>query len=159
PINRLTRANVVHQRARVVLERIQSLLARETEPGWSAELQPYTGPGQSITLRRFGRRAEEDQWIIPKLSCTIQGPGLVAVSGEAGNAKTVFLELLMRLRLPHEGSYYLDGRDVRTLRVADVRARMGWVDRHATFVPSLLNGTSDDAARAQLASALSFLLP
>src|SRR5262249_10898535 len=86
------------------------------------------------------------------------GPGLIAVCGEAGNAKTLFLELLLRLRLPHEGRYLPDGQDVRGLRVGEVRSRMGWVDRHATLIPAQWHGEAE-LARARVLRELAFLLP
>ena len=150
PVTRLGRANVIHQRARVAADRIKSLLEREPEPGWSSDRSEYTGPARQIELDRVGYKDLDGNWMIRDLSATLQGPGIVVVSDDGGPARTAMLELLLRLRRPHEGRIKLDGLDVRRLRVGDVRHRMGWVDRQRCLVdmPSLWPTASpDDAER------------
>jgi ATP-binding cassette subfamily B protein len=154
PITRLTRSNIIHQRARVASERIAALLDRRGEPGWSPELHGYTGPGREIELRNVGYRNAEGNWDFSRLSHSVRGPGLVAVTDHADGAKTHFLELLLRLRRPHQGRIYLDGHDVRTLRVADLRSRIGWVDRDRRIL--LVTGSAeagDDEESASFARA------
>jgi ABC-type multidrug transport system fused ATPase/permease subunit len=129
PVTRLCGANVVHQRARVAVERIGALLEREPERGWSPTLAPYTGPGRTIQLRRLSYRDAARNWVIRDLTATIEGPGLVCVTDESGRAGGTLFELLLRLRRPHKGRFFLDGQDARKLRVADLRRRIGWVDR------------------------------
>ena len=150
PVHRLGRANMIHQRARVAADRIESLLKREPEPGWSSEQSGYPGPGRQIELHGISYKDLDGNWMIRNLSATIQGPGIVIVSDDGGSARTALLELLLRLRRPHEGRIKLDGLDVRGLRVADVRHRMGWVDRERRLVdmPSLWSAASPDEGRA-----------
>ena len=129
PVTRLSGANVVHQRARVAAERIAALLGRPTERGWSAALLPWSGAGRTVRLRRVGYKHATGHWVFRGLSTTITGPGLVAVTDEADRAASMLLELLLRLRRPHHGRIELDEADVRTLHVAEIRRRIGWVDR------------------------------
>ncbi len=149
PVTRLGRANVIHQRARVAADRIESLLKREPEPGWSSEQSDYAGPGRQIELERIGYKDLDGIWMIRDLNATIQGPGIVVVSDDGGLARTALLELLLRLRRPHEGRIKLDGLDVRGLRVADARRRMGWVDRQRRLVDmrGLWAASPDEAER------------
>ncbi len=129
PVTRLGGANVVHQRARVAAERIASLLEHPSERGWSPALLPWSGAVRFIRLRRVGYKHPTGHWVFRGLSTTITGPGLVAVTDEADRAASMLLELLLRLRRPHHGRIELDEADVRTLHVADIRRRIGWVDR------------------------------
>jgi ABC-type bacteriocin/lantibiotic exporter with double-glycine peptidase domain len=129
PVTRLNGANVVHQRARVAVERIGALLEREPERGWSPTLAAYTGPGRTIKLRRLSYRDAAGNWVIRDLTATIEGPGLVCVTDESGRAGGILFELLLRLRRPHKGRVFLDVQDARKIRVADLRQRIGWVDR------------------------------
>lgn len=129
PADRLARANVVHQRACVAMERIAALLDRRSEPGWTSESIAYSGPGRTIKLRHVGYKNVDQAWIIRNVTASIHGPGLIAVTDENGRAKSLMLELLLRIRRPHAGRIYLDGQLARKLRVADVRHRMGWIDR------------------------------
>ncbi|MCG8404710.1 MAG: ABC transporter ATP-binding protein/permease [Phycisphaerales bacterium] len=129
PAIRLARANIMHQRARVAMDRIAALLDRKSERGWESDAVAYLGPGQTIKFRHVGYKNAGGAWVMRDVTATIHGPGLVAVTDETGRAKSAFLELLLRIRRPHAGRIYLDGLLIRKLRVADVRRQMGWVDR------------------------------
>jgi ABC-type bacteriocin/lantibiotic exporter with double-glycine peptidase domain len=134
PVTRLTGANVVHQRARVAVERIGALLERAGEPGWSPELPPYPGPGRTIKLRRLAYKDATRNWVMRDLNATIEGPALVCVTDDTGRAGSILFELLLRLRRPHKGRIYFDGHDARSVRVSDIRQRIGWVDRERHVV-------------------------
>jgi hypothetical protein len=152
PVTRLSGANVVHQRARVAVERIGALLEREPESGWSPTLAAYDGPGRTIQLRRLSYRDATHNWVIQNLNATIEGPRLVCVTDESGRAGSILLELLLRLRRPQKGRIFLDGQDARKVRVADLRQRIGWVDggRHVAELVAMSwqrNGKTVDDPR------------
>ncbi|MBI3834849.1 MAG: ABC transporter ATP-binding protein/permease [Planctomycetes bacterium] len=128
PIHRISGANVTHQRARVAVERIGQLLQRPSEPGTGVQYVPYSGPGRHVQLHRVSYRKPGRRWVLRRLSAEITGPGLTVVSDHGGDAKSVVLELLLRLRRPHRGRIQLDGQLIKTLRVADLRRVIGWVD-------------------------------
>jgi ABC-type multidrug transport system fused ATPase/permease subunit len=134
PVNRLASANVVHQRARVAVERIGALLAKPGEPGRSPELPAYAGPGRSVELRRLGYRGSDGRWLFRRLDAVMNGPALVSLTDDAGHVGTTLLELLERLRRPHKGRIRLDGQDVRKLNVDSIRRAVGWVDRDRRVV-------------------------
>jgi ATP-binding cassette subfamily B protein len=164
PVTRLSGANVVHQRARVAVERIAALLERPGEPGWSPALPVYVGPGRTISMRRVAYKNPAGDWIIRNLTATIVGPGLVCVTDESGRAGSVLFELLLRLRRPHKGRIYLDGQDARNVRVSDIRRRIGWVDRqrHVVDVVAMLmrgGNTVDDPQFAAVWAATQAIAP
>jgi len=128
PIQRLAQASVIHQRVRVATERIAALLERRAEAS-SPRQEPYSGPGSSVILRRLSYRDRHGEWLLRGVSAHVSGPDLLLVRGGSERARSALLELLLRVRRPHEGRIRLDGRDVRRLRVHDVRASMGWIDR------------------------------
>lgn len=134
PIARLANANVIHQRARVAVERIGSLLNRPVEPGWSRELPAYNGPGRRIQFRRLGYRGQDGRWLLRDFNAVIRGPGLVTIADDGRHLGRVLLELLMRLRRPHKGRIRLDRMDVRKLSVDSIRRNMGWLDRDRRVV-------------------------
>ncbi len=129
PIRRLASANLVHQRARVAVERIGALLAKPGEPGWSPELPAYSGPGLRVELKRLGYRGADGEWLFHRLDVVMHGPGLVCLTSDGGQVGATLLELLLRLRRPHKGRICLDGADIRKIHVASVRRNMGFVDR------------------------------
>ncbi len=73
--------------------------------------------------------------VLSHVSLTV-GPGeLVAVVGRSGAGKTTLLGLLPRLHDPTGGAVRLDGRDLRTLRLASVRRHVAVVSQEAVVLP------------------------
>jgi putative ABC transport system ATP-binding protein len=75
--------------------------------------------------------------IIEGFSARIPADGLTAVVGPSGAGKTTLLRLLNRLDDPDGGEVFLDGRDVRTYDVLDLRRRVQYVGQ----VPVTFPGT------------------
>ena len=69
----------------------------------------------------------DDGPIISGFSARIPADGLTAVVGPSGAGKTTLLRLLNRLDDPDGGQILLDGRDVRTYDVLDLRCRAQYV--------------------------------
>lgn len=135
PLNRLARGNVIHQRALVSIARIEGMLARD-DPESVGSL-PYDGSALRIRLSGLGYRNAQRQWLLQDLDATFQGPGLFVLTGDARRARLVF-ELILRLRQTQRGKVALDGVRATRLRLADVRSRVGWVDRDRAIIPCTL---------------------
>lgn len=155
PVNRLARANVMHQRARVAVDRIRALLERKPERGWAGDLKPYVGAGRLIELKHVGFRTSPTHWVVRELSLTLQGPALCALSDDPGGPGSTVFQLLQRLRRPHEGRIYFDGQDARRVRVDQLRERIGWVDRHRKVLDVTARVTEKLSDEAWFASAWS----
>ena len=91
-------------------------------------------------------------------SVSALSPGeIVAIAGASGSGKSTIADLLVRLLDPDSGTVRLDGHDLRTLRLADVRRHVQIVDQdpvlfHATIEENVryVNpaATADDVRRA-----------
>ncbi len=75
--------------------------------------------------------------IIEGFSARIPADGLTAMVGASGAGKTTLLRLLNRLDDPDSGTVLLDGRDVRSYDVLDLRRRVQFVGQ----VPVTFPGT------------------
>lgn len=75
--------------------------------------------------------------IIEGFSARIPADGLTAMVGPSGVGKTTLLRLLNRLDDPDTGEVLLDGRDVRSYNVLDLRRRVQYVGQ----VPVTFPGT------------------
>jgi putative ABC transport system ATP-binding protein len=75
--------------------------------------------------------------IIEGFSARIPADGLTAIVGPSGAGKTTLLRLLNRLDDPDDGEVVLDGRDVRSYDVLELRRRV----QHVGQVPVTFPGT------------------
>jgi putative ABC transport system ATP-binding protein len=66
----------------------------------------------------------DDGPIVDHFSASIPADGLTAIVGPSGSGKTTLLRLLNRLDDPDAGEVLLDGRDVRSYDVLDLRRRV-----------------------------------
>jgi osmoprotectant transport system ATP-binding protein len=62
---------------------------------------------------------------------------LVVVLGPSGCGKTTLLKTVNRLCEPSSGRIYLNGTDIRTLRVTQLRRRMGYVIQQGGLFPHM----------------------
>jgi phospholipid/cholesterol/gamma-HCH transport system ATP-binding protein len=82
----------------------------------------------------------EGQTILSGISRTIARGQTVAVIGESGCGKTVFMKTLVALLQPTHGSVLFDGVDLNQLspmELAQVRRRFGFVFQHAALFDSM----------------------
>jgi ATP-binding cassette subfamily B protein len=95
--------------------------------------------------------------VLDEVSFRLAAGQTLAIVGPSGSGKSTIADLLLRLLDPDAGSVRLDGRDVRDLRLADLRRRVVLVDQepflfHAT-VEENLRYARPDASRRQIEEA------
>lgn len=83
--------------------------------------------------------------ILERFSARIPADGLTAMVGPSGAGKTTLLRLLNRLDDPDAGDVLLDGRDVRSYDVLELRRRVQYVGQ----VPVPFLGTVADNVGAE----------
>lgn len=91
----------------------------------------------------YAYASRADAPVLADVSMTIPAGANVAVVGPSGAGKSTLLRLLLRLDDPQAGVVRVDGVDVRTLRLADLRAQYGVVAQDAP----LLGGTIGENVR------------
>ena len=84
--------------------------------------------------------------IIEGFSARIPADGLTAIVGPSGAGKTTLLRLLNRLDDPDAGDVLLDGRDVRSFDVLELRRRVQYVGQ----VPVTFPGTVSENVGAEV---------
>ena len=86
----------------------------------------------------FQYRTGADQpWALREVSLTVAPGEVVALVGPSGAGKTTLVSLLPRFWDVSEGRITLDGRDIRTLRLAELRRSIGLVPQE----PALFSGS------------------
>ena len=76
---------------------------------------------------RLDGDAPDDGWVLRGVSFVAEPGQRLAVVGATGAGKTTLFSLLMRFYEPQRGRITLDGVDIREVRLAELRRRMGLV--------------------------------
>ena len=71
--------------------------------------------------------------VLQHVSLRVAPGECLAIVGQSGAGKSTVADLLLRLLDPDAGAVRLDGHDLRTLRLADLRARVTLVDQEPTL--------------------------
>ncbi len=80
--------------------------------------------------------------VLDRVSFSVRAGETLAVVGQSGSGKSTIADLLLRLLDPDAGVIRLDGKDLRTLRLADLRRHIVLVDQepfvfHASIAENL----------------------
>ena len=122
------RADVAAQRIQEVLEAPVSI----ADPADPAPL-PRTGlPGASLEFQGVSFGYEEgSECVLRDISFKVQPGQTCAFIGSTGSGKSTVLKLVERFYDAGSGRILLDGADIRTLRLADLRSQLGYVPQQS----------------------------
>jgi len=81
--------------------------------------------------------------VVDRVSFVVQPGETVAIVGPSGSGKSTVADLLVRLLDPETGVVRLDGHDIRTLRLADLRRHIAVVEQE----PCMLHASIADNIR------------
>jgi ATP-binding cassette subfamily B protein len=119
------------QRGSSALGRLVEILETPVAPG---SLTPEDGTPRrlrgDIEFRGLSFRYEDGgPWILQDISLSIPAGTSCAVVGEVGAGKSTLVHLIPRLFEAPEGTLFLDGRDIRTIPLATLKASLGLVSQ------------------------------
>ena len=142
PIKKLSRVNANLQQAVAASERIFELLDTHTEvrerPG-ALPLPPFTG---QIEFRdvSFAYEDGHGRSTLRGVSFTVRAGQMVAIVGSSGAGKTTLVNLLPRFYDVTGGSILIDGRDLRDVTLASLRAQIGIVTQEIVLFDDTIAG-------------------
>ena len=131
------------QRGRAALKRLEQIFVVEPQITSPADATPLPEVRGRIEFRDVSFSHDSTSNGTPTLegvSFVLEPGRKLAVVGRTGSGKTSLLELLPRLFDVRSGSILLDGRDIRTLPLAQLRGAIGFVPQ----VPYLFSRTVRD---------------
>ena len=145
---------------RVSMRRVSQILDEPIEVVEPPDAAPLARSGavagtvvfDSVSLA-FDRRSP----VIEQLSFEARPGEVVAIVGPSGSGKSTIADLLLRLLDPDDGVITLDGRDLRTIGLQDLRRAIGLVEQepcilHATIAENI-RYARPDATDAEVAGA------
>lgn len=120
------------QRATASLGRLERIFETPVEIADGPEARPYAPAGGGLSIRGLTFRYEERLPLaLDGLDLELAPGGTVGILGRTGSGKSTLASLLVRWFDPPTGSIYLDGQDLREIRLADLRAAIAAVPQEA----------------------------
>ena len=112
-------------------ERIYSVLDWETESATigSARAPLSVAPKGEITFEGVWFAYVEENWALRDFSVSIRAGERIGVVGHTGAGKSTLIALLLRFYEPQRGRILLDGVDIRTIPLLELRGRFGLIQQ------------------------------
>ncbi len=153
PLTELGRILETLQRALASSARVHALLALPVERSGPPVLLPRRLRGE-IEFRDVHFAYPGEAPVLAGLSLHAEPGSRIAVVGATGSGKSTLVKLLLRFYDVDQGAILLDGRDIRTLDLHELRRSIGAVTQEAMLFPgtvrdniALGSGGADSADR------------
>lgn len=115
--------------ARVSLGRIFELLDAKIEVVERLDAATLDHPRGDISFENVTLRHDRENTVLDDVSFHIPAGGVCAIVGPSGVGKSTIADLILRFYDPQAGAVKLDGRDLRDLRLGDLRRAVALVDQ------------------------------
>jgi subfamily B ATP-binding cassette protein MsbA len=130
PIRRLTKLNADVQVAHASLDRVYTILDRQSRMAIAAQPVPVPGQPQRLAFEDVhfaydGRRGRNE--VLRGINLEVRMGETVALVGGSGGGKTTLVNLVPRFFDPTSGRVTLDGIDLRQFDPRELRQRIGIV--------------------------------
>jgi len=149
PIQDLSEKFNILQSAMAASERIFKLLDEPVTIQSDPNAVPLVHPRGEIEFRNvwFSYRnvdaPKEEDWVLRDVSFRVEPGQTFAIVGHTGAGKTTLISLLLRFYDIQRGQILLDGKDIRTIELQDLRRQFGIVLQD----PFLFTGTIETNVR------------
>jgi ATP-binding cassette subfamily B protein len=129
PISDLAEKYNILQGAMAAAERIFKILDEKPEILPPARPEYLGALQNSIEFRGVSFAYNEDEYVLKDISLEIEKGQTIAIVGATGAGKTSMINLLCRFYDPQKGQILLDGIDIRSLSLEDLRERIAIVQQ------------------------------
>ncbi|MBU0681664.1 MAG: ABC transporter ATP-binding protein/permease [Proteobacteria bacterium] len=127
PIKNLGNSYTVFQEIRAAVERLSWLENMKEEKSGDHPLPSFQ---KKICFQDVCHRYRPDgELILNDINLTINRGDVVAIVGASGAGKTTMIDLLPRFYDPTSGRILMDDRDIREIRLTDLRQKIGMVSQ------------------------------
>ena len=147
PIIRLGDVVDDYERAKTAGLRVDELLGRDPVVGDEPDATELTITDGAVTFDDV-TFAYGDEAVLRDIDVAVEGGTTVGVVGPTGAGKSTLLKLLPRLYDPEAGVVRIDGQDVRSVTLRDLRQSIGYVSQepflfYGTVAENIRYGTFD----------------
>ena len=129
--------------ARVSLKRVHEIFDAPIEVVESPDAQPLSSARGELQFRNVTFSFDRGTPVLDRVNLAVAQGEHLAIVGASGVGKSTIAELLARQLDPDNGAVMLDGHDLRTLKLSDVRRHVVVVDQD----PFVFNTSIEDNVR------------
>ena len=131
PLKEFSRASYNIPKGLASMERVDHIMNTENdikEPEHPVKLKEFNG---NIEFKGVGFSYEEGKKILHDINLTVPKGKTIALVGQSGSGKSTLVDLIPRYYDVQEGCITLDGTDIRSFRMKDLRSLIGNVNQEA----------------------------
>ncbi len=150
PAKAFSNAYYTVQRGIAAIERIDKIIDADVSIADNPDAQTVKEMTRGIEYRNISF-AYEERTIINNVSLSVLKGSTVALVGQSGSGKTTFVDLLPRFYDVQNGGIFIDGINIRDIKIADLRGLMGNVNQEAIlFNDTIFNNITFGVEHATL---------
>ena len=131
PAKDLSKAGYSVRKGRASLERIDRVLSVQSTIIEQPDALAVTDFHDAIRYEHVSFGYDAERPVLHDIDLTIHKGKVVALVGQSGSGKTTLADLLPRFYDVQKGAIRIDGKDVRELRLHDLRELIGYVNQDA----------------------------
>ena len=131
PIKDLTRQAYMIPLGLTSMERIDYILKAENPIKETADPKPLDNFENEVEMQDVSFHYVEDRDVLRHINLTIPKGKTVALVGQSGSGKSTLVDLIPRYHDVSQGRITIDGKDLRDVRIHDLRALIGNVNQEA----------------------------
>jgi ATP-binding cassette, subfamily B, bacterial len=138
--------------ARVSLARVHQIFDTAPEVVETADATSLPRVRGEVSFEDVTLAFDRDRPVLDRVSFSLNAGETLAIVGPSGSGKSTIADLLLRLLDPDAGTVRLDGHDLRTVNLRDLRRHVVLVDQepfvfHATIAENLRYARPDASQR------------
>jgi ATP-binding cassette subfamily B protein len=152
PIMAISELIGMHAQGKASLKRISELLDAKPAVVDRADVAPATDIKGDVEFRNLSFvYPDGNEEVLSDVSFAIKAGENVGIIGRTGSGKTTVVDLILRTYNVPDGTLFIDGKDVNTIRIKDVRAAAAYVPQdNFLFSDTIENNIAFAADNADL---------
>lgn len=127
PSKELTTAISQMKKGQACADRLEAFLNEEETITDSPDARPFVGLEHQVEFSHVGFHYKEGVEVLSDICLTLPKGKTVALVGSSGSGKSTMADLLTRYYDCTSGAILIDGEDIRSLRISDLRTHIGVV--------------------------------
>jgi subfamily B ATP-binding cassette protein MsbA len=131
PIKELSKATYQIPVGLASMDRIDFILKADNPIKEPTEPQPMTSFEKDIELRNVSFSYVEGRQVLKNINLKVPKGKTIALVGQSGSGKSTLVDLIPRYHDVNEGEVLIDGKNIKSVRISELRTLIGNVNQEA----------------------------